>query len=277
MSKQEIDLDRIRAGHIDPIESSVDEIRSKLLDGLSCRLLELRNQACLSNWFPKIEAAGLPVPKTHIIRTSVSLLSMLDDGCEVVGFESLITQIQAMVRDVGPPAFLRTGQTSGKHEWDRCCYLSSANRETIQKHVLSLVEYSEMVDFLGLPTDVWVVREYLPVKPIFRCLRYGNFPVVPEWRVVVNGGKFLYTQPYWPDGALEEGQPDDPDWKQVAEIAFTLSLDDWSEVKRLAERAGHAVGGKWSVDILLTDRGFFVTDMAPAEISYGWNKEKAGE
>ncbi len=43
-----------------------------------------------------------------------------------------------------------------------------------------------------------------------------------------------------------------------------------AEIRSLASRAGAAIGGAWSVDILETTRGWFVTDMAEAHKSYHW-------
>jgi hypothetical protein len=43
-----------------------------------------------------------------------------------------------------------------------------------------------------------------------------------------------------------------------------------SEPNTFAKAAGCAVGGAWSVDILETKRGWFVTDMAEAEKSFHW-------
>lgn len=38
----------------------------------------------------------------------------------------------------------------------------------------------------------------------------------------------------------------------------------------MACKCGELCGGKWSVDVLLTRKGYYVTDMAEAEKSYGW-------
>jgi hypothetical protein len=43
-----------------------------------------------------------------------------------------------------------------------------------------------------------------------------------------------------------------------------------SEPNTFAKAAGCAVGGAWSVDILETKRGWFVTDMAEASKSFHW-------
>lgn len=226
---------------------------------------------CLSYWFPLIEAAGVPVPKTAIVREPEfrELLRLLD-GEPTPVLERLASAIAEAAKPMGWPCFLRTGQGSGKHNWENCCYLGIP--ASIEPHIVALVEWSESVDFLGLPYDVWAVREMLPTKPLFRCTRYGNFPVVREFRVFVDGGSILYHVPYWPDGAIEEGRPDDPEWAGKLYLANRLREHERVHIETLAAIAGSAVGGKWSVDILETERGWFVTDMAVAERSYGWRE-----
>ena len=43
-----------------------------------------------------------------------------------------------------------------------------------------------------------------------------------------------------------------------------------AELRNLASAAGKAVGGEWSVDILETRRGWYITDMAEAYKSWHW-------
>ena len=72
--------------------------------------------------------------------------------------------------------------------------------------------------------------------------------------------------PYWPAEALERGGVADPE-----SLAQRLSeCADEEQVRELAARAGAAVGGAWSVDVLETERGWFVTDMAEAQKSWHW-------
>lgn len=234
----------------------------------------LSQRTCLSHWFPLIEADGVPVPRTQIIRVPGEWwkLRMLLDGEPSEQSEFLRKEIAIAASLVGgAPFFLRTGQGSGKHDWSRCCYVTDPTK--VLHHVAALVEWSEMVDMLGLPCDVWVVREMLPTTPLFRCTAYGGFPVVREFRVFVDGDKILYRVPYWPDGAIKRGEPDRADWRETMEIANALSDVEEREIAVLASRAGQACGGKWSVDVLRTRRGWFVTDMAAAELSYGWRVE----
>ena len=48
-------------------------------------------------------------------------------------------------------------------------------------------------------------------------------------------------------------------------------LDERPQLETLVRCAGCAVGGgRWSVDVLETERGWFITDMAQAHVSHHW-------
>lgn len=226
------------------------------------------SENCLSHWYPMI-VNEVPTPETFFIRISDgwSLLNVFD-GNECWFLDDLCNILTKAANRIGSPVFLRTGQGSGKHDWETMCYVSDISK--MKKHILNLVSWSHMVDFRGLFHDVWVVREMLPTNPYFYCTGYGNMPVVREWRYFVDGEKLLYGVPYWPMEALAGGYPDDPEWQNL--LGYLHDVPDES-VEKLARAAGKAVGGKWSVDILETNNGWYVTDMAIAEHSYGWNPE----
>ena len=233
----------------------------------------MNDRTCISYWFPLIESAGLPVPRTITTRIDFSLLPLLG-GETPAGFLDFVDRLQGYAVAVGLPAFLRTGHGSGKHQFRECCFVGSIN--CIPQRVLNLVEWSECVDFMGLPTNVWAVREYLPVHPLYHCTRFGGMPVVKELRLFVDGANVVYEAPYWPADALRQGEPDDPAWEESYAADHTWTGADLDEARRLASAAGAACGGIWSVDVLTTERGLYVTDMAEAERSYGYKPELFG-
>lgn len=220
------------------------------------------NVNCLSYWWPLI-APHVPTPRTEIVRSG-NLFALLD-GETPEGWEEFLVALNAARAKIGGDCFLRTGQGSGKHNWSKtCCLPETAN---IASHIAELVEWSEMVGFLGLPSNVWCLREMLPVTPIGFCPDYGGMPVCREFRFFVEDGAAVCAHPYWPIGALNEGglAGDFPSgWYEEF-----CRLDD-PEPKRLAEIVSRVVPGAWSVDILETKRGWFVTDMAEADRSYHW-------
>ncbi len=151
------------------------------------------NRTCLSYWFPLIEAAGLPVPRTEIVRTSCELMSLLD-GETPDGFVRFRKDLMAAALYTGLPCFLRTGFTSHKHQWRDTCYLSC--EEDLDRHVFKLIEFSAMCDFMGLATDVWAVREMIPTTPAF--VAFQGMPIVREFRVFTRDNRVSCIHFYWP-------------------------------------------------------------------------------
>lgn len=236
---------------------------------------------CLSYWFPIIRDAGLPVPRTKIVRLPHalhdSMMRPLDgkpfgDECK-----PWFDELRAAVDVIGTPCFLRTGQTSGKHQWKDCCGLESA--DALEGHVLNLINFSECAGF-GIPWDVWCVREMLPTAPVMILDDYGGMPLCKEFRCFVRDGEVVCVHPYWPKQSILEGMriPDSLAGKPLRHLLHAVDnlyedlIDgsDEPDIKRFASRAGKKVGGDWSVDILHTARGWFVTDMAIASISFHW-------
>lgn len=147
------------------------------------------DKTALSHWFPLIEAAGVPVPKTTILKmpkeAQEHIWEAFDgklDG-DISAYTGFCRNIEAAAATVGYPFFLRTDHTSGKHQWDKTCFVRFA--QDIPKHVFALAEFAEMADLMGLLWDTWAVREYLPILPVGRCPNYGNMPVCRESPVLV--------------------------------------------------------------------------------------------
>lgn len=225
-------------------------------------------------WFPKVQAAGIRVPQTALLH-SPDLTALLDgpsamDRLTRHGHQALIEAIQAAGDQLGWPCFLRTGHGSGKHEWRHCCYL--ADPAHIGQHVYNLVEWSHLVDMMGLSTDVWAVRELIPTAPLFVCEGFAGFPVTREFRVFVLDGGFEHVQPYWPPDSVAQGRPEDPSWRALLDAASRLKEDEMYELSDIAEEAGRAVGGGyWSVDLLQDQDGeWWLTDMAEGDRSFRW-------
>jgi hypothetical protein len=232
----------------------------------------------LAYWFPPLYAAELPVPKTVIVRTDVDLTYVLD-GVTPDGYEAFMATLAGAVQQIGGagPVFLRTGHTSGKHEWSRTCWLEDPSQ--LELHVGTLVEHSAMADMMGLPTNTWAVREPIPTRPLFRCEGYHGFPVTREFRLFVDGIGVYHIQPYWPPDAVEQGRPTHPHWRLRLMEASDLGASERAELVTLAKVArrkilhAHDDGGPWSVDVLQDRNGrWWITDMADAERSFKWGE-----
>lgn len=230
---------------------------------------------CLSWWFPKLEAACLPVPKTIILTMPVaaqedffSAFDGTDSPDGGVAVKAFGDQVRAAVAEVGgPPAFLRTGHTSGKHNWSRTCFLSDP--ALAESHLFAIIEFSEICDLMGLPWSTWAVREMLPTKVFGSCAKYGGMPVAREFRFFVDGGEIRCWHPYWPDQSLVDGGATEAVRKAVTDGHLT-NVGEANRLYDVARRAGAALGGAWSVDILDTRLGWYVTDCALAEDSWHW-------
>lgn len=170
------------------------------------------DRTSMAYWFPKIAEVGLPVPKTALVTMSdeegADVWRLFDGLPPTKASEPFVDRIKAAADAFGYPCFLRTAHTSGKHDWDRTCYLTDPAK--ILGHVAAIIEYGEIQSMFGLPHDCWAVREYLPIMPVAVCPNYGGMPVCREFRVFVNDGDIECWHPYWPMEALELGGVDDP-------------------------------------------------------------------
>lgn len=227
----------------------------------------------LSYWFPLIESAGLPVPRTKIIRLAdgENLYDLLDGNMPAC-MTSLVDRIEDAAKDFGTPFFLRTDYTSAKHDWaDTCCV---KDVHLLSRHIAQIVEYSECVDMIALPSDVWVVREMLKTNPAFHAFR--QMPIVREFRFFVRDGSVEHTQPYWPADSIT--QPDCDHWRDWLAAMSVLDNADRSVLSDMTLRANQAVPGYWSVDWLDTvDRGWVLTDMAEGDASFKYEPSSIQE
>lgn len=225
-----------------------------------------KDKTCLSYWFPILEAAGLPVPRTILVEMPSEAFRDVfrvfdgEDMTEVSQpfFDDLRRATDAM----GYPCFLRTGQTSAKHNWLSTCFLPDA--KSLEQHVVNIIEFSECAALVGLACNVWAAREMLPTIPLGLAPRYGDMPLCRELRFFVADGKVKCWHPYWPLKSLEQGRAD------VSLYDALSSSSDYDSAFELAHRTAKAIAGAWSVDVLETERGWYVTDLAEAEKSYHW-------
>lgn len=220
----------------------------------------------LAYWLPRLQASGVPVPETRVVRTEVELANLLD-GKLPEGFTEFIAGLRGAAEAVGgPPCFLRTGHGSGKHQWGRTCHV--ADLDALPQHVAALVEWSETVDFFGLPFRTWAVREMLDMRPAFRA--FGGTPVGRERRYFFGNGEVLCAHPYWPAAAVEDA--DRPDWLKQLTALNEMPPTERRRLHLLTERVARNFDGAWSLDWLYVpgrDK-WFAIDMAEASRSFHW-------
>lgn len=224
----------------------------------------------LSYWYPLIEGL-VPTPETRIVKTEVDLLAFLDKGDDE-GFGPMwdfIDELAEAGEEVGWPCFLRTGHGSDKHSWKRSCFVSDVKK--LPSHVMALVEWSEMADFLGMPYRNWVVRELLPTEAAFHAF-WGDMPITKERRYFAQDGTVLGFHPYWPPEALE-GNTEATEWRAKLDVLNEMPDSEVMELSVLSAKVSRALPGAWSIDWLwTTDRGWVLTDMAVASQSFCWSE-----
>lgn len=264
-----MDLKRISA----PDMSTFDPIRA-IQRG---RERATQNKTRLSYWFPLIQSAGLPVPKTEIVLSTVDEEAALWRGLD--GEDGDVSTLAARIREAalrlgGAPVFLRTDLTSAKHDWQKSCFVGDLAR--VERHIYAIAEFSACADFMGLSFDTWVVRELLSTEPVFTAF-WGHMPITREFRFFVKDGAIDHVQPYWPPDSID-GHTEDAWWRTKLDRISGLSSDERAQLGALTVRAGEAVGGFWSVDWLwTTDRGWVLTDMAEGERSFRWEPPQADD
>jgi hypothetical protein len=89
---------------------------------------------------------------------------------------------------------------------------------------------------------------------------------LPEYEAFID-----HWQPYWPVHSIQE--PSVEDWQERLEGESDMFQSEYDELSAIALKAvsGFYGGDAWSVDLLETERGWFVTDMALAESSFRYD------
>lgn len=220
--------------------------------------------------------------KEFVLRTPETMLfyapydiGHIVDGERTSSFEKLVQQITEARNAFGGYAFLRTGETSYKHDWKNTCYLTPDS--DISHHVYNLVEFSMLVD---LPWQTWAVRKMIPTSPITTAFS-GDMPIAREVRLFVDNGKLICAHPYWPEEAFR-GSIYSDDKVTDEQIKQLANLPDMSNLTKLAEYVSDQFMHAWSIDFLQdTEGNWWLTDMALANTSYHWsdcpNKTKLTE
>lgn len=222
---------------------------------------------CISYWYPRLKRLEIKIPETIIVEAENDLSCLLD-GEKPKNFFRFIEKIKKAVNTVGYPAFLRSGHISGKHDFRNTCFLTPG--DDVIQHIINIVEEANCFDFMGLPTHVWAVREYLQGYSPFTAFK-GMLPIRAEARLFIDKGEIISFMFYWPKEAIQF--PSMNDWEEslenLNETVFGFEDHLREETKKIAKE----FNGFWSVDWMLSDKGFYCIDMAIGERSWGNPKE----
>jgi hypothetical protein len=129
------------------------------------------------------------------------------------------------------------------------------------------MEFSELA---GLPWDNFVLRKMLPVEPFGFCKDYGGMPIVKEFRCFVTDGNIDCIHPYWPQDAINDGEPEWIRGNTKENYASLCEMVNQVSLRQIAQRAGAVLGGRWSIDLLWTKRGWYIIDLAESHKSFHW-------
>lgn len=172
-------------------------------------------------WFPPIQAAGLPVPRTEIVRYNPQdLFPMLDGQKYGDGFP--LDEMHAACERIGFPVFVRSDLSSAKHANKRAWLVE--DKDSLLAAVYETFEDNEL-KWLASETSAFMLREYLPLKHSF--IAFGGLPISRERRYFVEQDGAKCSHPYWPEDAFEH--------------QFNLP-ENWKESLRLVTAHGQSIG-----------------------------------
>ena len=212
----------------------------------------------ISFWYPILERIGMRTPKTQLFYIDREAGKIVD-GEQTDSFKHLVAEVGQAMEEFGGKAFLRTGQTSNKHDWKDTCFID--RKSNLVNHIYRLIEFSMMAD---LPYTTFAVREVIDTKPIVTT--FNDMPIAREIRLFAESGKIVCSHPYWPSEAFTGKN-------KITEQQLLLlqQMPDMEELTLMAEFVSSAFQGAWSIDFLQDTSGnWWLIDMAQAGSSYHW-------
>lgn len=223
-------------------------------------------------WFPRIEMAGLPVPRTVLVRFDNRTMWPAMDGEPIPDFP--LDDFVRAAKRIGLPCFLRSDQSSAKHTGPSVYKVTDTGRLLGQ-----LVQTFEDSCLKDLDVLAFAFREWLDLDASFAAFGFeeSGHPIAREFRVFADSQRVWCEHFYWPAEAIEHHNPSEPDWRERwAVLSTPLSDTDQRYLHALAVAAVNALGespdARWSVDFARDRAGkWWLIDMATAERS--WHPE----
>ena len=221
-------------------------------------------------WWPILRHADVPTPATVMVSAPHDLYKIID-GKQPTGMPGFLRILRAIGSEFGWPCFLRTSDTSGKHEWKHtCCVTDPAN---LASHVARLVNFCECAGFFGLDYSFFAVRQML--RPCVRFHAFDGLPICREFRFLIDNGEVKRRVLYWPRDAFENAAHHDTplpsDWREQLDRMEVLGEDESAALNAMALKVAERFrgsGAAWSVDFMDTENGWHCIDMALARDSW---------
>ena len=218
------------------------------------------NKTSMNYWFPKIAHLNIPRPRTEIpvTKSTPEWWGLLD------GEDLLSEDEKQMIRDAaikvgGYPVFMRSDLCSGKHSFERTCFVK--DEDALIRQIWAIVDENACCD---CAMESIVIRQY--VVPAWAFKAFRGLPIAPERRYFVRDGEVICHHPYWIKDAIQN--PDQDNWGE----ALYIMNHEGKEVPvltRYAEQIAQELGGDWSIDFMLSMGGvWYMIDMATAMQSW---------
>jgi hypothetical protein len=224
----------------------------------------------MREWFPRLKVTGVGVPDTEWVQ--IRTWEEAQEFSEGVRMPDMEPNMDAIDSVNGPPAFIRSDQTSHKHGMEEASKVSSDDPEVVRDNVFELLNFNNVAGFGGLPYTHLAVREWLDLEHHFKAFK--EMPVGPEVRMFLLHGEIWDWGFYWEEEAIESGyhtQDLPENWRamlndslEVAKLGVEEELQD--KAKKVGEEFDE---GYWSLDFALTEDGdWYAIDMALGGASY---------
>lgn len=225
-------------------------------------------------WLPRIEAAGLPVPKTVVVPYDHQKVLLGMYGESEVG--PPIQEVLSAAKPLGDVVFIRGDQTSSKHSGPGGYRFRTAEAEKLARLLCWNVEDAEGKLMFEDCQEAFLVRKWLDLETSFGAFGYGPegsepHPIAREWRFFADRDGVICHQPYWPARAID-GQTTEADWEaKLRHLNRDLSPAEEELLSGMAVAAATAcpLAKSWSVDFACDTSGkWWLIDMAVAAASY---------
>jgi len=221
-------------------------------------------------WYPLVEHI-IPTPKTTIIplqeiESIDKFLAPLYEG--TVKDREMKRLLALAEKEITHyPIFLRSDQTSHKHDWNNSCYIKNA--QSLAKGIANIFEFTLMTETLGF--NAIILREFLELPHDFHA--FNGMPISKEFRYFIKNGEVLCRHPYWFPNCMRHA--DTKDWLTKLKKLQTLTPETQTILDEYALKISRAVeplkapDNFWSVDFcIVAGQGWMMTDMALGNDSY---------
>lgn len=217
----------------------------------------------MEHWWPRLQTVDVPVPETVQIGCEEQKVG---DGSLTCCVPDKGDVVEAVEEVGGPPAFLRSDETSCKHKMLHGSKIGGADPAEIRLGGLVEAHFG-----FGAPDpSSYYVREWLDLWHLFRSFGDSATPVACEVRTFLYDGELHDAGFYWPENSIWEHAATEDNWPALLEETRERAFDDAAVWEAHAEAVAQEFDtGYWSVDFAMTSaEEWYCIDMARGEVSW---------